>query len=941
MFHVLLLAPQAAEAALIREAFLAPGDGPAITVVSSLPQLHLRLQQGGVDLVMCEAEVPQATVEHLLQELAGTSAVPILVLCRPHERERAHQLVAMGADDYAVQCEATLADLPHVAERCLQAWQDRRQLHLAETDLAKSEERFQALAGSTRDFVWEVDASGVYTYVSPQVQNLFGYPPAEVIGRTAYAFLSPDDAQRLNAKFAQVAQHRRPISRWENSVRHPDGHRVILETSGVPIIGVDGTFRGFRGIDRDITARYQAEQELRRREAILQAVAEAAHQLLQETTGSLDLPRLLRLLGEAADVSRVYLFANRVDEQGRLTMNQCFEWAATGVSSELQNPDLQALPYAPDFTTWQAKLAAGVAVAAHVRELPAVPQALLHAQQIRSLLLVPVFVAGAWWGFIGLDECRDERAWSTGESDAVLAAARILGAALQRQQSEATMQRLAATIEQAAEAICITDLQGHIVYVNAAYEQTAGAGRERLVGQLMPLLRQDDTADETSRAIWRTLRRHEVWASRVAHSRSDGTTRHEDTLISAIRDSHGHPVNYLVVMRDVTKEVELEEQLRHALKMESVGRLAGGVAHDFNNLLSVILGYADMALAHLPADHALRDMVTEIRKAGERATALTHQLLAFSRKQVLEMKSVNLNRIVEDTRKMLVRLIGEEIELATALDPALDNVRADAAQMQQILVNLAVNARDAMTSGRGHLRITTANLTLAPEDPRLTPDLTPGTYVALTVSDDGHGMDAETLHRIFEPFFTTKARGKGTGLGLATVHGIVKQHGGEIQVTSTVGQGTTFVIYLRSETLGKELGDTTVEDQHDPHGTETILLVEDDYNVLGLARRVLERYGYQVLPADSGDAALRLALNYHEPIHLLLTDVIMPRMNGRELYDQLRPHLPHLRVLYMSGYADTQIASRGILPEDSPFLAKPFTIAALTDSVRLALDHRN
>lgn len=392
----------------------------------------------------------------------------------------------------------------------------------------------------------------------------------------------------------------------------------------------------------------------------------------------------------------------------------------------------------------------------------------------------------------------------------------------------------------------------------------------------------------------------------------------------------------LSLVQDVTERHRLEEQLRQAQKMEAIGRLAGGIAHDFNNLLTVITGYSDLALQELPPDHALADIVAQIRQASLRAADLTRQLLAFSRRQVLQPVVIDLNSLLEDLEKMLRRLIGEDIELALCLQEGLWPVRVDPGQMEQVLLNLVVNARDAMPRG-GKLTIETANVVLDAAAVASRPELLPGAYVVLAVSDTGLGMDAATQARIFEPFFTTKDAQQGTGLGLATVYGIIKQSGGHITVYSEVGRGSCFKVYLPRD------GQTPSPPASDPTpanvaGTETILLVEDDDTVRALAQRVLAEQGYQVLPARDGEEALALCQMHAGPLHLVVTDVVMPRMSGPELAQALVARLPALHVLYVSGYMDDAIVRHGLIEASAPFLPKPYTPAMLLSRVRQVLD---
>ena len=388
---------------------------------------------------------------------------------------------------------------------------------------------------------------------------------------------------------------------------------------------------------------------------------------------------------------------------------------------------------------------------------------------------------------------------------------------------------------------------------------------------------------------------------------------------------------------DITERRKLEGQLRQSQKMEAVGKLAGGIAHDFNNLLTVITGYSELLLSQLGEESPLGKEVEEIKRAGERAASLTHQLLAFSRRQVLQPKVVDLNEVVSNIEKMLRRLIGENVELRTFLGTGLWSVKADPGQIEQVLVNLVVNARDAMPVG-GKLTIETGNEFLDEEYSRGHLPALPGQYVRLAISDTGVGMDEKAMSQVFEPFYTTKELGKGTGLGLSTVYGIVKQSGGYIWVYSEPGKGSTFKVYFPRTEDREEDPHKAVSPVEDLRGEKTVLVVEDEESIRNLACAVLSGYGYSVLPACDGEDALRVAGEHDGEISLLLTDVVMPRMGGRELYDRIRRQRPEIKVLYMSGYTDNAIVHHGVLDPGTAFLQKPYSPISLARKVMEVLE---
>jgi len=488
--------------------------------------------------------------------------------------------------------------------------------------------------------------------------------------------------------------------------------------------------------------------------------------------------------------------------------------------------------------------------------------------------------------------------------------------------------------ENAADMISVVDGEGRRLYSSPSYERILGYSPEEMqntssLEHVHPEdLQQVEEAAREARSAG-VGRRIEY---RMRHK--DGTWRLLESTASSIFDAEGKPGKLVIVNRDISGRRRLEDQFRQAQKMEAVGRLSGGIAHDFNNILGVIIGYGEILQDSVKETDPLAGCVKEILGAGKRAATLTRQLLAFSRQQVLEPTVIGLNAIVTDTEKMLRRLIGEDVELSTVLDPDLARVKADQGQIEQVIMNLCVNARDAMPDG-GKLTIKTENAEMTETDVRrYSYPVKPGKYVLLTVTDTGIGMDMATQGHIFEPFFTTKEKGKGTGLGLATVYGVVKQSDGYIEVHSELGVGTTFKIYLpQVERSIESEKRTTSAVASSLQGRETILLVEDEEALCTLTRNILQSLGYTVLVAANGSEACQVSQKHIGEIHLLLSDVVMPGMNGPTLAALLTPQRPQIRVLYMSGYTG-QGVGQGVLPEGSNFLAKPFTRESLALKVR-------
>jgi two-component system cell cycle sensor histidine kinase/response regulator CckA len=509
---------------------------------------------------------------------------------------------------------------------------------------------------------------------------------------------------------------------------------------------------------------------------------------------------------------------------------------------------------------------------------------------------------------------------------------------LKRAEAETLLQtaRLRQLFENSPLGIVMADERGNVMHLNKGFEAIFQYGLEELQGRtLNAIIVPEELTEEGMELDARSLR-GEVITRETKRRRKDGTLIPVQIYgVPVIVDQK--PAGVYAIYVDLTEPKRLEEELQQSQKMDAVGQLAGGIAHDFNNLLTAITGYSELLLMRLSPEDSLRHLAAEIAKAAERASSLTYQLLVFSRKQVVLPRVVDLNTLAAETEQMLRRLIGEHIELVTRLGHDLGKIKADPGQIIQILMNLCVNARDAMPQG-GRLTIETENLNGGSSYLSRAKAIAPGKYVKLSVTDTGCGMDAVTQSHMFEPFFTTKEKGKGTGLGLSTVYGIVKQSGGYIEVQSEVGRGTTFRVYLPRLEESVSVADSTGDPQTPASGDETVLLVEDEESVRNLVRSILEMNGYAVLEASDGKDALGLCRKFKGTIHLMISDVVMPQMSGRELAEHLSTVRPEMKVLFMSGYTEDAILHQRALKSDAAFLQKPFTPAALAGKIREVLD---
>ncbi|OGG56641.1 MAG: hypothetical protein A3F84_08440 [Candidatus Handelsmanbacteria bacterium RIFCSPLOWO2_12_FULL_64_10] len=668
------------------------------------------------------------------------------------------------------------------------------------------------------------------------------------------------------------------------AIVRPDGERRWIFVTATPQLDAEGRFKATFGIFYDITERKRAEEALRKSEATNRALLEAIPDLiLRHSRDGVYLDFKAAKDFETLVPPGEFL-GKRADE---VLPAEVARKALHHIEQAIRTGDVQVFEY----------------------QLP------MHGEMRDYEARVVV--------------CGEEEALG------------IVRDITERKRAEEVLReseaRFRSVVESLGEGLLITDLQDTILYANSRLAEMSGYAPEEMIGRpAFELLLPPEDWEEIHRRNERRRRGISEWYE-VQLKRKDGSLFWTETYGAPFRNAAGEVVGTLGATTDITERKRLEEQLRQAQKMEAVGRLAGGIAHDFNNLLQVIMGFSEFLLTRLAPGDPSRREVEEIYKAGERAASLTRQLLAFGRRQVLRPKALDLNALVSDMGRMLRRLISEDVDLVTVLRPGLGRVKADPGQIEQVIVNLAVNARDAMSEG-GKLTVETENVSLDEAYVREHPDASPGLHVRLTVSDTGCGIDPEIRPHLFEPFFTTKEAGKGTGLGLATVYWIVTQSGGHISVASEPGEGSTFSIYLpRAEDPAEAApsADATVEL---PRGSETLLLVEDDELVRNLVGMILRRCGYAVLEASDGQEALRVSGCHPGPVHLMVADVVMPRMNGHELAQRLTPLRPEMKVLYISGYANDADVRQDALEGDIHLLQKPFTPEVLARRVREVMD---
>ncbi len=757
-------------------------------------------------------------------------------------------------------------------------------LYARDLPLQETARRLRALLEAIQDIVIVIGTDGRYMDVAPTRIDLLYRPPADIVGLTPFDIFPPEQARFFQQAVERTIQSRQLVT-IEYALPIAD-QELWFEGRLSPILDEQGQVTAALLVARDITAQRRAQEALRESEEKYRTLVEQSNAAIYLLYG------------------RRFVFVNR-----RFTEMFGVSYEEVG-APDFDFTDLVAPQSRPLVEERDRQVARGEPVPPRYEFVAQTKGGREMIVEV-SVAYIPYRGGIATQGIV--QDITDRKRAETA-----------------LQESEERYRRL---IEIMPEGVAVH--QGGILRMaNTAGIRLLGydSPDEVLGRPIMEFVHPDDRAVVLERTRAMFERGEMVSPLEERMLRKDGSVALVE-VVGAPFLLGGEPAA-LVVLRDIAERRRLEEQLRQAQKMEAVGRLAGGVAHDFNNLLTAINGYADLLLSGLRPEDPLYHEIEAILRAGRRAAALTQQLLAFSRKQVMELCVVDLGRVLEDLAGMLRRLISEDIELQVFADPHAGNVRIDPAQMEQVIVNLVLNARDAMPDGgRLTLELSSADLdeTYAYEHA----EVIPGRYVCLAVSDTGQGISPEVRRHLFEPFFTTKE--KGAGLGLATAYGIVKQFEGHIQVYSELGQGTTFKVYL-PQVVEEETPRPAVDVVAWPQGTETVLVVEDNEMVRSLAGRVLRRQGYTLLEAGSGEEALRLAAQHSGPIHLLLTDVVMPQMSGRDLANRLCRERPGLRVLYMSGYTDNVIAHHGVLEPGTPLIQKPFTPQALAQKVRAVLD---
>jgi PAS domain S-box-containing protein len=794
--------------------------------------------------------------------------------------------------------------------------------NVAQEALEIRREYLEQLFQSCPDALTVVDTSFRVLCVNQEFQRMFGYSAAQIMGQSINDLLLPADRAAEFEWTVQCLQRGERLT-LETQRRCKDGTQLDVSLSCAPLM-IEGRAVAFSAIYRDISERKRAE-----------ALSSALYRIAEKASAAQDLQQFFAAIHGIVDellCARNFSIAIHDPESGLLSY-----------------------PYSVDEkhpAPAPAKLASGLVeyVMRTGEPLLCTPELAEEMRRRGEVELkvppsihwlgVPLKVNNHILGALIVKSYSPNVRFHERDKDVLALVSQQLAAAIDRKRNEEALRRsevrYRSLVQTAVYGIYRSSLEGHFLDVNPALIGMLGYNSALEVLALDPQKDVFVEPREYSRLVDEFRRTGGIDGFEARWKRKDGASI--TVRISGRAVAGGdEPADVLeAIAEDITARRVLEDQFRQAQKMEAVGRLAGGIAHDFNNLLMVICGYTEVLLSELDPGHLLHAKAESIQQASNRASTLTRQLLAFSRKQLLELKIIDVNTIVADMERLLRPLIGEDVELTTHLAPNVGCTRADAGQLEQVLMNLVVNAKDAMPNG-GKLSIRTASVNL---DDSYRPENTcikSGPYVMISVSDNGQGMDRETQARIFEPFFTTKEKGKGTGLGLSTVYGIIKQSGGYVFVQSEMGSGTVFTIYFpRVDGPSEARGESPIS-QGAAGGSETILLVEDEDSVRQLVRETLQSRGYHVLEASNGNAALALAASHSDAIHLVITDVVMPGLNGHELIEKLSPARPAMKVLYLSGYAQDAFPKPHAGESQKAFLQKPFTLQSLSRKVREVL----
>lgn len=881
--RILLVEDNPDDAALVIRELRKGGIEPEWTRVETEPDYRKALNED-LDLVIADYDLPNFSGPRAMEILKESGLpVPLIVVTGAIGEERAAAVMRSGAADYFLKDR--LVRLAQAVRQIMDQGRVGRERAAAEESLRKGAERFRQVVENIDEVFWMTDRSkGQIVYISPGYEKVWGRSTASLYDNPSQMLdmIHPDDRERVGL----AASSQDGSYDIEYRVVRDDGSIRWIHDRAFPVRDAQNQPYRIAGVAADITRRRIIEEQNRANEQSLRLF----RALIDRSTDSFEV--LDPATGEFLDVN----------EQGHKELGysreEFLKLKVFDIDPAITPPEFHALvndAHIDEGLTWEG----------------------IHKRKDGSTFPVEVMLRRVRF-----------------EKDYIVAVVRDT---THRRAAEQQLLLQSTALAAAANAMMITNHEGKIEWVNTAFSKSTGFSPEEAIGREPGEFLKSGIHDQGHyRGLWNTILAGGVWNGEMVNKSKDGHLIHQETTITPVKNEKGVITHFIAVNQDVTKRKSLEESLRQSQKMEAIGRLSGGIAHDFNNILTVILGHVAI-LEMEDLEKTVSDSVQAIKKGGERAANLTRQLLLFARRQAMEMQLINLNDSVIHLIGMLGRIIGEDIQITLRCADERMIVKADGGMLDQVLMNLAVNARDAMPKG-GRLLIGTERIDID-DDAARDAGLPRGRYVVLFVTDTGHGIPPEIMGKIFDPFFTTKDTGKGTGLGLATVFGIVEQHGGSVRVTSAVGGGATFRIFLPAADDASTLKGETITHQPSPRGTEVILVVEDEPDISSIISKYLRQLGYTVFTASNGPEALGLWEEKSGRIDLVITDIVMPGgMNGIELGGMLKTRSPALPVIFSSGYSDLVAAGDFPLKEGENFIPKPYALSKVATTVRTLLD---
>ena len=923
--YVLVVEDSPTDALLVREE-LATRPQFMLKTVPRLGDAVEHLQTQPVDVVLLDLGLPDSDGMHTLTEVRRQAPrLPIVVLTGNEDEDVGLQALHAGAQDYVVKRDLVGVNVARVLLYAIERQRNKK-------TIAETTARLEAIVNSAMDAILALDADERIVLFNPAAELMFGRPGSSLHDTSIESLIAGGDHARFE-KHLRTLTEQRDVDDTSNRLLsvtgvRADGAEFPLEVS-VARKQIGGEVF-LTTILRDVTERQRAEAA--RRDRTLQAALSADVGGAFTHGGSLRdmLQACARSMAKNLTVAAVRMWTVTAEQH----VLELQAWVGVGDEHEPEVRRVRMGECEIGLIAQDRKPFITNALASHP-ELH--DRAWVEREGLTAMAGYPLVVDDHIVGVMAAFDHKPIDEEATTRMDTV---GSTIALSITRMQAEAHRDRLVAVLEASPDLVALADTQGLPLFMNRAGRTMLGYGEADDLSQT-PLSRY--YPDWALRVIEDegipTATRKGAWVGESVLLARDGREIPVSQVIISHKDEHGTPRFLSTIMRDLREHRRLQQQLQQSQKLEALGHLAGGVAHDFNNVLTVISGYSQMLLAKLTPTDPKWEGIQAIHDAGERAATMTRQLLTFSRKSVLEPKVLSLNEIVKHIEVLLRRLIGEDIALTTSLESGLARVKVDRGQLEQVLMNLCINARDAMPHG-GRLTIETRNLELNHEYCQLHPGSVPGPSVQLAVSDTGHGMRPEVKTQIFDPFFTTKEEGRGTGLGLAVVHGIVKQSGGHIDVYSEPDIGTSFKIYFPAIMKDARAPVGEPKSRENVYGTESILLVEDDPLVRNIALLALQLHGYKVVTAIDGRNALQVMESYKDTIDLVVTDLVMPEMSGRQLAERLGTRFPQIKTLFMSGYTDDAVIRHGLVQEEVEFIQKPFSPVGLATKVREALDRR-